>query len=494
MVDNYFYNMVDPEEMKTLEYIPTFPKFLNMIEEKYADYEAVSDKTTTYKYSELVKRVRRRIAFLDAQGIKKGSNIAVMARNDLDAMELFLAIPAAGYTVIMLPNALNDTALFGISKKFDLAAMFVADEFMPLVEKLECKIFNSKDIVEEEGEYAAVTKDTVAAIFFTGGTTGAPKGAVLTHGAIMRGSFNGVFQPGNTLHRRYIAMLPLSHIFGVVRGYMSCLYTGSIVYTCTDMRAGIGEIPVVRPTTLILVPGLVEIILNIADMKGKAFLGDLESIMCGAAPVPPKLMARARAYGINLCAGYGLTECANLTTGNCDTDKKPASMGAVYPEQQVKVVDGELWIKGDNVMLEYYKDPEKTAEVFEDGWFKTGDLVEFDDEGFIYITGRIKNLIILPNGENVSPEEIEELFYREQLVKDCLVQEMEVNGNTVIGIEIIPDLAGQKISEEELPVKLQEMIDRVNATLPPFKRVLKFTIRKEDFKRSGAMKILRNQK
>ena len=168
-------------------------------------------------------------------------------------------------------------------------------------------------------------------------------------------------------------------------------------------------------------------------------------------------------------------------------------MGAIYPEQQVKVVDGELWIKGDNVMLEYYKDPEKTAEIFEDGWFKTGDLVEFDEDGFIYITGRIKNLIILQNGENVSPEEIEELFYREKLIKDCLVKEMEVNGNTVIGIEIIPDLTGLDISEEELPSKLQEMIDRVNATLPPFKRVLKFEIRKEDFKRSGAMKILRNQ-
>lgn len=493
MVDNYFYNMVDPNEMKTLEYIHTFPKFLQMIEEKYADYEAISDKTTTYTYSELIKRVKRRIAFLETQGIPKGANIAVMARNDMDAMELFLAVPAAGYTVIMLPNALNDNALFGISKKFNLEGMFVNDEFKPLVDKLECKIWNSKSIADTEGEYADVSKDTVAAIFFTGGTTGAPKGAVLTHGAVLRGAFNGVFQPGNTLHRRYIAMLPLSHIFGAVRGYMSCLYTGSIVYTCVDMRAGIGDIPVVKPTTLILVPGLVEIILNIASMKGQAFLGNLESIMCGAAPVPPKLMKKAREYGINLCAGYGLTECANLTAGNCDTDKKPNSMGAIYPEQEIKVVDGELWIKGDNVMLEYYNDPEKTAEVFEDGWFKTGDLVEFDDEGFIYITGRIKNLIILSNGENVSPEEIEELFYREKLVKDCLVKEMEVNGNTVIGIEIIPDLSEKDITEEELSQKLQEMINKVNETLPAFKRVLKFTIRKEDFKRSGAMKILRNQ-
>ena len=153
-----------------------------------------------------------------------------------------------------------------------------------------------------------------------------------------------------------------------------------------------------------------------------------------------------------------------------------------------------LWIKGDNVMVEYYKDPEKTQEVFEDGWFKTGDLVEFDDDGFIYITGRIKNLIILPNGENVSPEEIEELFYKQPLVKDCLVEEMQVNGNTVIGIQIIPYMPElQGVSEEDVQKKLQDVVDEVNKELPPFKRVLKLVVRTEDFKRSGAMKILRNQ-
>ena len=496
MVDNYFYNMVNRDEMETLSYIPTFPEFISFIRERYGDYPAVSNKEITYSYYELASRVAKRVAFIKNQNIEPGSNIAVMARNDLDAMELFLAIPAAGYTVLMLPNALNEAALTGISMKFELAGMFVADEFAPLTGKLSCKVWKSDSIGDEEASFADVTKETVAAIFFTGGTTGAPKGAVLTHGAVLRGSFNGVFQPGNILHRKYIAMLPLSHIYGAVRGYLSCLYTGSLVYTCSDMRAAIGDIPVVKPTTLILVPGLVEIILNIARLRGRAFLGDLDSIMCGAAPVPPKLMTEARSYGINLCAGYGLTECANLTSGNCDTDKKPNSMGCIYPEQEVKVVDGELWIKGDNVMLGYYKDPEKTAEVMtEDGWFKTGDLVEFDEDGFIYITGRIKNLIILSNGENVSPEEVEELFYQKDAVKDCLVQEMDVNGNTVIGIEIIPDMnvIGADADDETVNKILTDVLNDVNSQLPQFKRVAKMIVRKEDFKRSGAMKILRNQ-
>lgn len=495
MMDNYFYNMVDPEDMATITYLPTICELLEKMEKDYADHPAISDKITTYSYKELVSRVAKRRDFIYKQGLEAGAHIAVMSRNDLNAMELFLAITSAGYTVLMLPNALGHEALTGICKKFDLEAMFVAEEFKQVTEGLPCKLWDSTSIGDDEAVMGDVKKETVAGIFFTGGTTGAPKGAVLTHGALMRGSLNGCFQPGHILYGRYIAMLPLSHIYGAVRGFLACLYTGSLIYTCQDMRAAIGDIPVVKPTTLVLVPGLVEIIFNIAKMKGQAFLGELRSIMCGAAPVPPRLMAEARKYNICMCAGYGLTEGANLTSGNCDTDKKPESMGKIYPEQEYKVVDGELWIKGDNVMLGYYKDPEKTAEVLEDGWLKTGDLVDFDDEGFIYITGRIKNLIILANGENVSPEELEELFYKNPLVKDCLISEMEVNGNTVIGIEIIPympELEG--LTNEEIEKKLQGVVDEINATLPSYKRVLKMVMRTEDFKRSGAMKILRNQK
>ena len=114
-MNNYFYNMVNPDEMETLEYIPTIPKFLDFIRKQYSDYPAISDKVTTYTYEELVSRVAKRVTFINSLGLEKGSNIAVLAKNDLDAMELFLAIPAAGHVLIMLPNALNDKALAGIN-------------------------------------------------------------------------------------------------------------------------------------------------------------------------------------------------------------------------------------------------------------------------------------------------------------------------------------------------------------------------------------------
>lgn len=487
---DYFYEMVVPEEMETLEYLPTFPEMLKCIGEKYSEYPAISNKETTYSYAELVDHVAKRRDFLYSQGVKKGDHIGVMCRNDLDAMELLLAIPSAGAVVQMLPNALKAEQLFGISKKFDMTAMFVSEEFMPLAEKLDCKVWPTSSMGEKAADYADVDKKDVACIFFTGGTTGAPKGAQLTQGGMMRGSFNGVFQPGKVLHGRYIAMLPLSHIFGAVAGFLSALYTGSCIYTCTDMRAAIGDIPVVKPTTLVIVPGLVDIIFNIAKMRGVGFLGGLHSIMCGAAPVPPRLMEQAREWGILMHAGYGLTEGANLTSGNCNTELRPHSMGRIYPEQEYKVVEGELWIRGDNVMVGYYKDPEKTAEVLtEDGWLRTGDLVEFDGEGFVTITGRIKNLIILANGENVSPEEIEDLLNGQPGIRDALCKEMEVNGNTVVGVEVLPFAEGK--TPEEIDAMVKKAVDTVNEGLPQFKRIMKYTVRTEDFPRTGAMKIQR---
>mgnify|MGYP003466712359 FL=1 len=177
-------------------------------------------------------------------------------------------------------------------------------------------------------------------------------------------------------------------------------------------------------------------------------------------------------------------------SGNVDVIEKPTSVGKVYPGQEVKIVDGELWMRGDNVFLGYYGDPEKTAEVMtEDGWLKTGDLARFDEDGYMYITGRIKNLIILSNGENVSPESLEEPFYKCDRLKDCLVKE----DDGVIAIEILPrmeEFTGTEWAEVEEYFK--NLLAQVNATLPSTHRIVKLTVRKEDFKRTGTLKVSRN--
>ena len=156
-------------------------------------------------------------------------------------------------------------------------------------------------------------------------------------------------------------------------------------------------------------------------------------------------------------------------------------------------MDGELWIKGDNIFSGYYKDPERTSEALTpDGWLRTGDLCRFDEDGFLYITGRIKNIIVLANGENVSPEALEEPFYADPCVRDAMVKEDTVEGNQVIAVEILPLMpAFEGKPFEEVEAYMKKLVDKINATLPSTHQIRKVTVRTEDFKRTGSMKVSR---
>ena len=492
----YFQNMLAKEDFERIPYLPTMGQFVNWFTKEYADLPALSDTVNTITYKELGSRVARRRAFIEGLGLPKGSHIAVFDRNSQDAIELYLAITSAGYVVMMFPSMLPEMAVIGSCMKFDIAAIFVREEFMPLTGKLQgVKVLPAASIAEAEAPVADIDPDSTAAIFFTGGTTGQPKGAVLSHRALMRGNYNAIFKPGKVIGvHRYIALLPLSHVFGAIAGTAGCFYTGNLLFTAEDMKATIGKLPAIKPTLLVIVPGICDILSGLVKMYGPQFLGgELRMIISGAANVPPRLVDIFTKLGVEFCFGYGLTETANLTSANANAVEKPTSIGRIYPGQETKVVDGELWVKGDNVFSGYYKDPEKTAEALtEDGWLRTGDLVSFDEEGFLYITGRIKNLIILSNGENVSPESLEEPFYADPCVRDAMVKEDELNGNTVIAIEILPFMpAFDGKPWEEVEAYMNQLVAKVNATLPSTHQIRKVTVRTEDFKRTGSMKVAR---
>jgi len=495
-MNDYFYNMLPKEEFERLPYFPTMGQFVDWFTKEYADSPAISNQVDTITYKELGERVARRRAFLESLGLPKGSHIAIFDKNSQDAIEMFLAVTSAGYVAMNFPAALPEPAVIGSCMKFDVAAIMVRDEFMPLTAKLQgVKVCPIGSIAETGIPSAEIDPDSPAAIFFTGGTTGSPKGAVLTHRALMRGNYNTIFKPGKVIGvHRYIALLPLSHVFGLIAGTMGCFYTGNLIFTCEDMKATIGKLPVIRPTLLVIVPGICDILAGLCKMYGPQFLGgSLRLIISGAANVPPRLVDIFTKLGVEFCFGYGLTETANLTSANADAVEHPTSIGKIYPGQETKVVDGELWLKGDNIFSGYYKDPERTAEAFTpDGWFRTGDLVRFDDEGYLYITGRIKNLIILSNGENVSPESLEEPFYADPCVRDAMVKEDDLNGNKVIAVEILPFMpAFDGKTPEEIAAYMNALVAKINATLPSTHRILKVTVRTEDFKRTGSMKIAR---
>lgn len=496
-MSNYFHDMMLAEELEQLQYIPTVPEFVEWFTEKWADRVAVNDLTVKYTYKEFGSRIARRRALLASLGLQKGDKVAIQDFNSIDAIELFLAITSGGYIAINIPAQLPAQALVGCCARFGVKALFIRDSFRANAEGAPCKVLSTKDIAEVEAPVAKVDKDDPAAIFFTGGTTGAPKGAILPHRSIMRGAHNGCFAPGaQTFGHRTIGLLPLSHIFGLIRSTLGIFYVGGEWYAAEDMKAMIGKLAVVKPTLLVLVPGLCDVLVGLGKMYGPGFFGgELKTIISGAANVPPRLMTEFKKWDIALFAGYGMTEGANLTTGNIDVYERPTSVGKVFPEQEVKLVDDEIWIKGDNVFLGYYGNPEETAKVLtEDGWLRTGDLGRFDEDGFLYIIGRIKNLIILSNGENVSPEEIEEPFYKCPALRDCLVKEDKLNGTPCISIEILPVMQAFEGKEwSEVEAFFQKLVDDVNATLPTTHHVSKMTVRKEDFKRTGALKVSRNQ-
>ncbi len=475
----YFESLLNSEDLARLPLYRTFCELLENCSKQFAQCLAISDMVNTVSYKELYDRIACRRKFLYDNGFAKGDNIAVLAPNGIDAMELYMAVPTAGCAVIMLPaapNALGANDIRRLVNKFDIKGIFVHPDFRQVTSGVNTKLFDIKDTADEPADMAEVDPDDTAVICFSvSDDPGNPYGAMLSHKAIMRAAHNGLFIPGHPFNQRTVAILPLSHVFGAIRGLLTCIYTGALVYACEDMSNIVFDIPKMKPTILTLVPGLAEMVLSVARIKGKEFLEGIDTIICGGAYVQPKLIKMAENLGITLFAGYGLTEAANIVTGNVDTDKVPDSVGKVYPGTEVRIVCGEIQVKGDVVMKGYYNDPERTKEVFTaDGWLRTGDIGEIDDNGYLHILGLRKNLIILPNGENISPDELSACFMKLEGVKDCIVREDSLRGRPVIAVEINPDKEYYgDMPPEDIEADLKAKVKRANETLPSYKAVTK---------------------
>ena len=255
------------------------------------------------------------------------------------------------------------------------------------------------------------------------------------------------------------------------------------------------DIAVFKPTIMVLVPALAEMALNLSKQFGRNMLGeDMKTIICGAAAVAPYLVTEYKKIGITLLPGYGLTESACLVSGNPEAMRKPDSVGLIYPGIDYKIVDGELWLKGKTMMSGYVGDEENEIAYSADGYFKTGDLVRMDEEGFLYITGRSKEIIVLSSGENISPAELESYFYAMDEVQDCLVYADNSDGREVLAIQLLPRaVTVQAMGITDVESYLKEKVAEVNQKLPAFQRINKVVIRDADFVRSPSMKIVRSQ-
>ncbi|MDY5930548.1 MAG: AMP-binding protein [Candidatus Ornithospirochaeta sp.] len=459
---------------------------------EYGSLNAIETESSCHTFSELDGDVRHFRPLLEGLA---GERIGILVPNSYDFAKVFIASSTAGCTAMILPPHLPKEAVYGISMQYGLKAVIYASAYSDKVSLLSnVRLIGAEDCSEEESEAVVSKGDDDAVIMFTGGTTGKSKGALLSHRAVMQGVANGCYGTGDVFNQRYILVLPLFHVFGLIRNLLTSLQTGSDIFICSSNKDLFRDIAVFRPTYLVAVPALAEMALTLSRKFGRNMLGpDMKYIICGSAPVPPYLVSEYRKLGITLCPGYGLTESANLVSGNPDPFSKPDSIGLPYPGQELRFEDGELWLKGRNIMKGYVGTDEES---FHDGWFRTGDLVRMDDDGFLYITGRIKEIIILSNGENISPAEVEAKFNALSEIQDSQVfEDVDEGGRHFLALEVVPRMTElTDIAPESIEAYLRTKLEAVNDSLPEHQRVSRITIRTSDFERTPSMKIIRYRK
>ena len=401
-------------------------------------------------------------------------------------------------------------------------------------------IADGKKLIDEgnsEYESVKINPDEMKILLFTSGTTGNSKAVMLSHKNICSNivSIASIVKVDNAT--RVLSILPLHHTYECTIGYLLVVYGGGTICYCEGLRYITKNIQEYQPTFILCVPLLLEnvykkviktlksslpekytkdeskIIDNLPFyLKGivknkvkKSLGGKIKTFIVGAAAIKPDLVEAFFKLGIKVLQGYGLTECSPLVAGNNDFYYKAASCGMPIPNVEYKIDNpndegvGEIIVKGPNVMLGYYENEEATKNVLKDGWFHTGDLGYVDDEEFLYISGRSKNMILTKNGENIYPEEIENILNDDDLIEESLVigtsngkDDVQVKAKIFPNIEAIKEYLGNKFpTKEEISKILNEAVKKANEKLPNFKHIKSFKIMDEDFERTTTNKVKR---
>ncbi len=356
----------------------------------------------------------------------------------------------------------------------------------------------------EDGEIPEVDKDTLAMVLFTSGTTGQSKGVMLTNHNLVGNTLSQerVEYPGKPVA---LSVLPIHHVFCISVDFLYIMSYGGVTCINGEMSMLAKHLLLFDPMIIRMVPMIAKALYNkIAtlasadpslteeDVVHQVYGKSLFRIVCGGGGLSPELAEKYTNFGINIGQGYGMSECSPIISepvmGRPD---KLTSAGKVLEHVEIRIAeDGEIQVRSPFVMQGYMNDPELTKAAFtEDHWLKTGDIGYVDDEGFLYLTGRLKNLIILSNGENVAPEEIEDSFISEPLISDIIVY----GDNDMICCEIYPDfLYAEKSDIKDIELELNRIVKVHNETLPPYKRILRVRMRKAPFKKTTSGKIVRN--
>lgn len=377
-------------------------------------------------------------------------------------------------------------------------------------------------------------------LIFTSGTTSAAKGVMICNRNLAE-NINAISAYVKLAPKdRFFSVLPLHHTYESTIGFLLPMAVGASIAVCQGLKYIVPNLKETKPTALLAVPllienlykkinqsiekggkaGLVNSMMHVTnalktvgiDIKKKVFSeiyenlgGNLKYVVSAAAPIDAKVGKWLQDIGIIFLQGYGLTETAPIAALTPEYDTRVGSAGKAVICDEIKIHapnekgEGEVWIKGKTVMLGYYENEEATKEVMHDGWFNAGDIGYIED-GFLYITGRSKNVIVTQNGKNIYPEEIELLLGKVDEIKECMVYGKQMNPEDkelTISVKVIPNYEkieekyGKDLTEDQIHDIIWEEIKKVNRKLTSYKAIKNLEIKKDEFEKTTTMKIKR---
>ena len=527
---------------------------------------ALSDyKGVTLYYRDLARRIAKLHILFEGMGVQKGDKLAICSKNQANWAVVFLATLTYGAVPVPIlhefkpsnvehiVNHSDSKALFAggavlegltLSHMPNLVTVICLDDFslvstkekdvylkMEHLNELFGKAYPKTFAPESVVYQAESSRDDLAMINYTSGTSGFSKGVMIPYRALWSNvlfAYQVLPQVDDTSN--VVSILPSAHMYGMMFEFLYEITVGAHVHFLTRVPSPsiiVKAFEEIKPKIIISVPLVIEKIYKsrlqpflstpgvrfllrvpIADKKIKtqinetltnSFGGQFEEVIIGGAAFNREADAFFNSIGFKYTVGYGMTECAPIIAYADWKEKKVGSCGKAVPRMQIKInstnprsVPGEILVKGDNTMLGYYKNDIATREAFnEDGWMRTGDLGIMDSEGFLFIKGRSKNMILGPSGQNIYPEEIESIINNMPYVVESLVID---EGGKMVAL-IYPDLEGcsrDGISTSQMiEAKMQENIDIVNTELPNFSKISAVKIMPEEFEKTPKRSIKR---
>lgn len=475
-----------------------------------------------------------------------GGGVAVPIDKELPDKDISMLITKGDAEALFYSKTYKDTARLHMDNDENCKYAFIMNPGA----KSEGGKFLSVDALAEMGKEllekgdrrfldAEVKKDDLASVVFTSGTTGTNKGVMLTHYNFAT-NVEGVLQFLGP-EQSTMSVLPMNHVYELSCSVLTAIYMNGIIYVNDSLKNILPNINDFKPTAMAVVPLVLEAIYNGIRSKAKAsgkfeimqkmikisnkllkvgidirpvvfksvsdnFGGQFPTMSCGGAPARGDHIKFLSELGFNIISGYGMTECSPTITLHKNGRHKPLSAGKAFPKAEFIIHDpdedgiGEIWVKGDNVTKGYYKDEEATKASFsEDGWFKTGDYGRLDEDGELYVTGRKKFLIILPNGENIFPETVEgnimeHLPYAVETV--AFEEKISVAGreNTIMAAaiyvnkEFLPDM-----TDEEIIEKTKADVAESNKGQPAYRKVQNVYVSFTEFEKNSTRKVIRQK-